>query len=186
MEVISPELHVAIMVQLVMNSKDQKIGRTQLMKLCYFLQEIEQVPTSYDFRLFNYGPFDSDVLVDLSKSCGGSLLKEKSVNFQRGYGYEITPGDNAYNSTSLLPNDLAEKVKRLAVAFSGDGAGELELKSTILFVDREFARENKRSDKVAIANRVRSIKPHFSLETILGRIDWMYDKGYLNSLTKND
>ena len=142
MDAISPETHVAIMARMVLKSKEQTIGRTQLMKLCYFLQEIEQVPIQYDFRLFNYGPFDSEVLSDLGTACSQNALKEQTVIYNRGYGYAITPGKSAENLSGALKPELAKKVDVVVEAFFGEGAGELELKSTILFVDREFSREH--------------------------------------------
>ena len=64
MDLIPPDMHLPILARLVLKAPGRRLGRTQLMKLCYFLQEIEQVPIRYDFRLFNYGPFDSEVLYD--------------------------------------------------------------------------------------------------------------------------
>jgi len=40
------------------------------MKLLYFLQEWKGVRLNYDFRLYTYGPFESEVLSDLSSGCG--------------------------------------------------------------------------------------------------------------------
>ena len=77
MDAISPEAHVAIIARMVVKSQDRKLGRTQLMKLCYFLQEIEHVPVKYDFRLFNYGPFDSEVLSDLGTLVAKMRCKNK-------------------------------------------------------------------------------------------------------------
>jgi uncharacterized protein len=185
MDAISPETHVAIMARMVLKSQGQKIGRTQLMKLCYFLQEIEQAPIKYDFRLFNYGPFDSEVLNDLGTACSQNTLKEQTVIYNRGYGYEITPGESAEELSGSLNPELAKKVDRVVQAFFGEGAGELELKSTILFVDREFTRDNTSADVETIATRVQSIKPHFTLDTIRDRISTMKDKGFLHSLSVN-
>jgi hypothetical protein len=36
------------------------------MKCLYFLQTVRRVPLRYHFGLYTYGPFDSDVLIDLS------------------------------------------------------------------------------------------------------------------------
>jgi hypothetical protein len=47
-----------------------KLGRTALMKMAYFLQTIKGVSLGYDFRMYTYGPFDQDVLDDLSTARG--------------------------------------------------------------------------------------------------------------------
>lgn len=182
MDAISSEIHIAVLARMVLKSQGQKLGRTQLMKLCYFLQEIELVPIKYDFRLFNYGPFDSEVLSDLGTACSQNALKEQTVIFNRGYGYEITPGEMAEEKSSLLAPDLARKVDRVVQAFFGEGAGELELKSTILFVDREFARKKMAANANHIADRVQSIKPHFTLEMIRNRIAILKTKDFLRSM----
>ena len=46
-------------------AKSPTLGRTAIMKLCFFLQESKGVPLGYHFSLYSYGPFDSDVLSDL-------------------------------------------------------------------------------------------------------------------------
>ncbi len=186
MNSISTEMHVAIMARMALKAPGQKIGRTQLMKLCYFLQEIEQVPIQYDFRLFNYGPFDAEVLGDLGTACNRNALKEQTVVHNRGYGYEITPGESAEKLSAELESsnlELANRIDKVVQAFAGDGAGELELKSTILFVDREFYRKTLKCSPDEIAERVHGIKPHFSHEMIRDRIQIMRAKGFLNSLS---
>lgn len=186
MDNISPDTHLAIIARLVSKAPGKKLGRTQLMKLCYFLQEIEQVPVRYDFRLFNFGPFDSDVLSDLGSACGRDVLNEETVKIDRGYRYEITPTKRAAQMSKELrerDRELATKIDRIVEAFAGDGAGELELKSTILFVDREFSRSQTCNSSIEkIAERVHSVKPHFLLTMIQNRIQMMKDGGYLNSL----
>ena len=44
------------------------LGRTALMKICYLLQTLGDVPLGYHFTLYSYGPFDSDVLADLASA----------------------------------------------------------------------------------------------------------------------
>ena len=120
-----PETHLAIMARLVFQAPNSKLGRTQLMKLCYFLQEIEGVPMRYDFRLFNYGPFDSEVLSDLGSACSHNTLKEQTVTYHRGYGYEITPGESAGELIEELEASnpqLTSQIDRVVKAFAGDGA----------------------------------------------------------------
>jgi hypothetical protein len=46
-------------------AKRSPIGRTALMKYCYFLQALRGVPLGYNFSLYSYGPFDAAVLSDL-------------------------------------------------------------------------------------------------------------------------
>jgi uncharacterized protein YwgA len=109
MDTISPATQLAIIARMVLKAPGKKLGRTQLMKLCYFLQEIEDVPVRYDFRLFNYGPFDSEVLSDLSAACSRDVLNEETVKIDRGYRYEITPTERA----EQLSKELRQQHKEI-------------------------------------------------------------------------
>ena len=137
-----PISRLAILARMVTKAPEKKLGRTQVMKLFYFLQELKDVPLGYDFRLFTYGPFDSDVLSDLATACSLNMLLEKTIIYSRGYGYEITPGPHANQLTRELEASnpiLASQIDDVVREFGSYGAAELELRSTILFVEREFA-----------------------------------------------
>ena len=62
MNAVTSETRTAILARMVKVAPGQTLGRTQVMKLFYFLQELKGVWLGYDFRLFTYGPFDSEVL----------------------------------------------------------------------------------------------------------------------------
>lgn len=182
----TPETRVAILARMVKGAPGHSLGRTQVMKLFYFLQELKGIPLGYDFRLFNYGPYDSEVLSDLSSACGQDTIVEKSFIYNRGYGYDITPGVNADKVCQSLENDdpeLVQKVEEVIQEFGAFTASELELRSTILFVDREFAGVSQGVSSDALVERVRQIKPHFDNATIQTRVSEMAVKGYLHSLS---
>jgi hypothetical protein len=170
-----------------MKAPGQKLGRTQVMKLSYFLQELKGVSLGYDFRLFTYGPFDSEVLSDLATATSVNMVDEKTVIYPSGYGFEITPGRHAERITreleSTLP-DVAAQVDAVVKEFGSCGAAELELRSTILFVDRELSQGSSPTTALALAERIRQIKPHFSETTILDRVRDMEGKGWLQTLTR--
>src|SRR5258705_8499893 len=71
------------------------IGRTALMKYMYFLQTVRAVPLGYNFSMYSYGPFDSDVLADLSSAETMRVVEVTPVEFSGGYGYRIRPGARA-------------------------------------------------------------------------------------------
>ena len=87
MNTASPETRIAILARMTKQARitmqvpNQRLGRTQVMKLLYFLQELKGIPLGYDFRLFNYGPFDSEVLSDLSLACSSNAIVEETVLF---------------------------------------------------------------------------------------------------------
>lgn len=87
--------------------KCDNLGRTALMKYCYFLQVLRGVPLGYRFSLYSYGPFDSDVLADLDTAESVDGVKSSVVYFQGGYGYKIEPGARAERLTELGGEFLA-------------------------------------------------------------------------------
>lgn len=176
-------LRLLVLADLVQRAPDQKLGRTQLMKLMYFLQELKGLPLDYNFTLFTYGPFDSEVLSDLSTACGLGIVSEEELLYSSSYGYKITPATKA-NSCSIelsqVAPDATAKVYEVLEQFGKYGAAELELRSTILFVDRDLTGPHLHAGE--LATRVRQIKPHFSEEIILKRIDEMNRANLLQSM----
>lgn len=176
------DLRPAVVAALVSAYPGKPLGRTAVMKLCYFLQELKGVPLGYDFRMFTYGPFDEDVLSDLGDARAAGAVVEAVVTHGRGYGYEITPGARAERWCQKLAAtapDVAEVVKNTVAEFGGFTAGELELRSTVVFVDREFTRDGVAANAQAVAERVHAVKPHFTTDTIKEAIRQM--RGHLKT-----
>ena len=73
---------LATIAYLCTRAPGEGIGRTAVMKLCYFLQTLKGVPLGYRFTLYSYGPFDSDVLSDL-----GTAESRKAVSSERKHSY---------------------------------------------------------------------------------------------------
>jgi uncharacterized protein YwgA len=147
-------------------------GRTALMKLCYFLQVLKGVPLGYEFTLYSYGPFDSEVLSDLQTAESLSILESSLTHFSGGYSYQITASDNAEQAVSHASKFLASykgEIQWVASNFGSRTASELELLSTIVFVNRQ----DNVSDKNVLMNLVKAIKPQFSEAEILKKIEWL-------------
>lgn len=175
---------VATLVALAASVPGQTLGRTAAMKLVYFLQELYGVPLEYDFRLHTYGPFDADVLGDLGTATTLQALTEKTVTYSRGYGYEIRLGPRADVARTAAAGWLAvhqSALDKVVKEFGPWSASDLELGSTILFVDRELKARGTVTAPETIANRVRKIKPHFSEQTILARVKQFQAKGWVLS-----
>jgi hypothetical protein len=160
------------------------LGRTALMKLCYFLQEVRRVPLGYRFSLFIYGPFDSRVLSDLGTAESFGAVESKIVYFSGGYGYEITKGkrsDAVREGGRAFLEQHRESIDWVLEEFGAHGSTELELESTIIFADRE-AREKKEELTVpALAKCVRDVKPHLREDKILEKTREMNAKRLLLS-----
>jgi len=156
-------------------------GRTALMKLCYFLQTLEGIPLGYDFTLYSYGPFDSEVLSDLQTAESLSVLESSLSHFPGGYSYNIAPSDNAAQAIRYVQGPVDRykaKIDKIAVKFASRSASELELLSTIVFVDRH----DKVSDKAHLMRLVKKIKPQFGEPEILRKIDWLKKENHLQQV----
>jgi uncharacterized protein len=168
---------IAAMVALVEGSHST-IGRTALMKLCFFLQVIRKVPLGYSFSLYSYGPFDSDVMSDLQTAEGLNALKSQTVIYPGGYGYDISPGPQAAqlkDYSKEFVDQYADEVGWVSTTFGRYSATDLELMSTIVFVSiKESSLANP-----AIAQRVNVIKPHFSMSQIQSKVDWLDSQSLL-------
>jgi hypothetical protein len=161
------------------------LGRTALMKYCYFLQVVCGVPLGYRFTLYSYGPFDSDVLSDLdaTESMGG--VKSSVVYFSGGYGYRIEPGERADRVKRLGESFIdshARPLQWVADEFRGLDASDLELASTLVYSDREAARKGEHLTIAELSRRVRDLKPRFSVAQIEGRAEQLLKLQLLKSL----
>jgi uncharacterized protein len=168
---------IAAMIGLIENSQSV-IGRTALMKLCFFLQTLRHVPLGYSFSLYSYGPFDSDVMSDLQTAEGLDALKSQTVMYAGGYGYSISASGQAsevkkYSSTFL--EKCSKDVEWVASTFGKYTASQLELLSTAVFVSiKEKALTNQ-----SISDRVHMIKPHFTMSQIQTNVEWLDQSGFL-------
>jgi hypothetical protein len=148
------------------------LGRTSLMKLCYFLQTLRGVPLKYNFSLYSYGPFDSEILSDLQAGESMGVLQAEVEHYPGGYKYDIRPSDKSEKVKEIAKDFLAGHKKDIdwvTNVFGKRSAADLELLSTILFVEDE----ESINDDTKLAERVNSVKPHFPVPQIEAQISWL-------------
>lgn len=159
--------------------KEGYFGRTALMKILYFLQEFGGVDLGYDFSLYNYGPFDSEVLSDLDTAKVFSAVK---VSVRHSGGYQIEPGEELERAEGFAAAFLTENgtaIDKIVGDLRGKSAKELELLATIHFVWRD---QSERPDDISvdkIIERVASLKPEFPEPRIQSAIKDLLDLGYI-------
>lgn len=156
------------------------IGRTAVMKFSYFLQTVRKVPLGYRFSLYTYGPFDQEVLSDLTQAENQKLVKSTLVAYPNGsYGYEIeAKAQKAKGVTENFQDDIRWVLKR----FGNYSASELEMASTIIFVDRSIKQRNEAIGLTELVRKVRGIKPHITQERIEQEASRLKDEGLLLSV----
>lgn len=181
------ELHeerMALISVLAGRSPLGHVGRTGVMKLLYFLQVLRDVPLGYRFSLYSYGPFDSDVLADLANAEALGAVESNVVQFSGGYGYEIRQGRNAewlQNRASQFLEQYRPDVDWVMERFGTLKSGQLELVSTIVYVDQEAAGNDEELSLDETAEIVHEIKPHFSKDEIVKFAVWLRDDGLLRA-----
>jgi len=174
---------LAVITWLAENTRG--LGRTALMKYCYFLQVVRGVRLGYRFSLYSYGPFDSDVLSDLdsAESMGG--VKSSIVYFSGGYGYRIEPGERADRVRGLGEAFIDAHRKDLqwvSEQFGSWDASDLEVASTLVYSDREAWRSGEHLTISELSKRIRDLKPRYSLPQIEGQAERLARLGLFQSI----
>jgi uncharacterized protein len=155
------------------------LGRTALMKLCYFLQALRGVRLGYEFTLYSYGPFDSDVLSDLQTAENMAVLRAGVEYYPGGYKYDIQPDEKAASAKALAKDFLAEHkqdIEWVAKTFGSRTSADLELLSTIIYIHEEMASDNH----ARLAEQVKLVKPHFTITQIERQVRWLEDQNLLS------
>ena len=150
------------------------IGKTAMMKCAFFLQTIHKVPLNYQFEIYTYGPYSSEVMEELDYARQLGMLDIRWTNYPTGiHGYSISSKQNFQTDYDTHLDDVTS-------VFGSKTAKELELLSTILFVERSYNNNKWKTDKESICAEVQEIKPRFSLEEIDAGYCFMKHHGYIN------
>ncbi len=158
-----------------LKDKSAQFGKTILQKMVFLLQEVYGVNCGYQFDLYTYGPFTPQLLqdLDLVETLGGVQIQPVISGFG---GYHIVTGEKndalREKAEDFLKNPaVSSAINKLIENFSCFNAKELELISTIVYVDRDMKATSQiitRDDMVQIVNH---LKPKFSLEEICAAVD---------------
>lgn len=157
-----------------------RLGKTAVQKLVYFLQELHGVDVGYDFPLYTYGPYSSDLMYDLDvcDGMGGVAIQyQPAIN-----GYDIKPGpiaDKVRREAGEFLRDNAAAIDAVVSEFGSCSARDLELRATIVFAEREGRRRGQPLTRATLVERVAEIKPHFSRAEISGALDSLARRGHI-------
>jgi uncharacterized protein YwgA len=177
------DARIALIAYLAEHSPTKWIGRTALMKYCYFLQVLRDVPLGYNFSLYSYGPFDSTVLSDLGNAEALGIIDETPL--LTGYGYKIknvASDDELDELAGSLVQEFKPHIDWVIQQFGTQSASDLELDSTIVYVDRETSEVGKQLSEDQLVQQVRDVKPHFSESKIRRHVQALRDKHLLVAL----
>ena len=167
---------LALLTALVQQAPEQRLGRTALMKLLFLLTAVRDVPTGYRFRMYTYGPFDAEVLSDVDYAARLDALSVEIERYPNGYGYQIELGAEAeaiMDRARPFLSEYQEDIGWVTENFASRSAGELELLSTIVYVNREHG-VSSLDEMVDIVN---DIKPRFTKESIRQEVERLQETG---------
>jgi hypothetical protein len=173
----------ALIAYLAEHSPSKWIGRTALMKYCYFLQVLRDVPLGYSFTLYSYGPFDSTVLSDLGDTEALGIIEETPL--LTGYGYKIKSAVSDKDLNELAGEffkDYKEDIDWVIQEFGARSASDLELDSTIVYIDREASDANLELSEEQLVQQVRDVKPHFNESKIRRHVQALDERDLLLAL----
>lgn len=137
------------------------------------------MPLGYEFSLYSYGPFDSEVLSDLQTAETLDVLDTEIEYYPGGYKYDIRSGEKAEKAKRFAKEFLEthrDDIGWVASNFAGRSATDLELLSTIVYVNGEQSTD----DRDELVEQVQKVKPHFSIDQIQRYVQWLDGKGLLS------
>ena len=146
------------------------LGRTALMKLIYFLQTLRGAPLGYSFRIYTYGPYDGQVLDDLQTVESKGAVRSQYYEYEYGTGYRIMAADKANELAQIADDQLGKHLDWVVSEFANRSAIDLEMASTIVFVDRQSAGGGPRQTVDDIVKGVHAMKPHLDVERIADEV----------------
>lgn len=160
-----------------------QFGKTALQKMVYLLQEVYHIDCGYDFELYTYGPFASKLLQDLDLVEHIDGVTVHPVNSLMG-GYVINPGEKfdvvrKKGLGFLDRQDVEKAISSLVDDFGDYSAKDLELRSTIIYVQRDFMRQGRRPSADEVNHIVKQVKPKFSDHEIRAAVDELKQKNYI-------
>lgn len=154
-----------------LEDRSPQFGKTALQKLIYLLQEIYSVDLGYEFSLYTYGPFSAQLLNDLDVAAALGGVHVEYVGDGLG-GYKISPGPHASNlvqHAEKFLTDIRDSLDAVTEQFGHLTAKDLELRSTIIYVDRDAQTSGKALDRSELVRMVHQIKPGFN-EALIARV----------------
>ena len=159
--------------------KDPGLGKTALMKVIFMLQEVMGVKTEYDFSIYTYGPYDTNVMEDIDELCARGLITCSMYPYQTYIGYSLDITDTGKHSLHSLSDKEDKALENIVHFAKNKNAKELELYSTIIYVDKLFKKNSWPADNTTIINKVKEIKPHFSEDMISTAFSCLQEKRYI-------
>lgn len=159
------------------------LGKTAMMKSIYILQQVYKVPLGYDYQIYTYGPYSSEVMEDIEFAVVFDAIRMETIQYPSHYlGYQLKPTEK---TEVVIQKELDfldvydHSISEVMDEFGDKTAKELELSSTIIYIYNNSYQNGWSSSKDYVSERVQKIKPHFSMEQIQAEYDKLEKSGIL-------
>jgi uncharacterized protein YwgA len=140
------------------NQTDNRSGETHVQKLIYFLIRSKLTPFSYDYIIYNYGPFSFELTDDIH------FLEESKMIIRKpgddGFGFRLIPDSTNEKVNAILSKkkDAYKEIDALLNKFNSYSAKDLGLLTTFVFLKDELEMNNE----VCLIETVKKLKPMFT------------------------
>lgn len=156
------------------------MGKTAVMKTIFILQQVKHVDLGCEFSIYTYGPYNADVMEDIDELVSDGLLLSNAYIYKDYVGYTLSATDFGVDVAPKLKNKDAVALKEVLGFVKGKNAKELELYSTIIYVEDWYLKSKKANSIDSIIKKVHELKPHFSEETIQKAYTCLSDANFLH------
>ncbi len=137
-------------------------GETHVQKAAYFMQEMLQVETGFDFMLYKHGPFSFDLRDELSEMQADGYIAMRPQAPPYGPSLVLEAGaerlKRRFSKTLRLH---AEKIEFVSTRFNTKEVAELERLATALYATVAALRKASLQQRT---ERITKLKPHISRE----------------------
>jgi uncharacterized protein YwgA len=151
------------------------------MKILYMLQQVKKMDLNYDFTIYTYGPYSPEVVEDIDNLIEDSLIDSYVYEYNNYVGYKLNLTAMGKTKLSKLVTKDAIKIKDILSFVEDKHAKDLELFSTIIFIENQYAKNQWKKEQDDIVEKVAEIKPHFSKEKISMAYATLLEKKYIKS-----
>ena len=132
--------------------------------------------------MYSYGPFTQQLLGDLDQVEHFGYLEVEPVKSGFG-GYAIRPTKNIDSLKEKAGDFFNSKTEEALAQLINDygcmTARDLELRATVVYVERDFRRKNRPAHRDEVISLVSDIKPKFSNGEILNVVDDLNSRGHI-------
>lgn len=156
------------------------MGKTAVMKTIFMLQQVKHIDLGCEFSIYTYGPYSADVMEDIDELVSDGFLSS-NIYFCNNYiGYELSATESGIRTVPALKNEEIVALKDILDFVRGKSAKELELYSTIIYIEDWYLKNRKANDMVAIIKKVHELKPHFSERVIQKSYVYLSEASFLH------